>query len=307
MNEKVFAVVVTYNRKVLLTECLDALLNQTRPVNTIIIIDNASKDGTREHLEKNGYLDHRIIDYVRKPENSGGAGGFNAGIARALASDAQLIWMMDDDGRPDHDCLENLIPFTDAYQFLGPLVVADQETGELSFGIYDESLRQSLNTIGDVKKKFPQGIIPDQCSPFNGVMLRADMVKQIGNVHPDMFIWGDEVEYFLRAKSKNYKIATITHAIHNHPKGKVKVHHFFLGRCKVEYQDSKLHDYCYFRNYSYMNKKYNKHRLLLTFLAYSWFFLVTRKCDILAYLFYMSASRDGLFERWNNHGRFLSV
>ncbi len=46
----VAAVVVTYNRKVLLKECLDALLAQTRPLDSIIVVDNASTDGTRVFL-----------------------------------------------------------------------------------------------------------------------------------------------------------------------------------------------------------------------------------------------------------------
>ena len=45
-KEKIAAVVVTYNRKELLFQCLDALLKQTYPLDAIYIIDNASTDGT---------------------------------------------------------------------------------------------------------------------------------------------------------------------------------------------------------------------------------------------------------------------
>ena len=60
-KEKIAAVVVTYNRKDLLKECLDALLNQTRPLDSIILIDNASTDGTPEFLKEKGYLDNPKI------------------------------------------------------------------------------------------------------------------------------------------------------------------------------------------------------------------------------------------------------
>lgn len=43
---KIVALVVTYNRKVLLEECLNALCSQSIELNTIIIIDNNSNDGT---------------------------------------------------------------------------------------------------------------------------------------------------------------------------------------------------------------------------------------------------------------------
>lgn len=50
MNEIVCAVVVTYNRKQLLRRCLSALLAQSRTVDEILLIDNASSDGTNEML-----------------------------------------------------------------------------------------------------------------------------------------------------------------------------------------------------------------------------------------------------------------
>ena len=47
-HERVCAVVVTYNRSALLREALVALGAQTRPVDRILVVDNASTDGTRE-------------------------------------------------------------------------------------------------------------------------------------------------------------------------------------------------------------------------------------------------------------------
>jgi glycosyltransferase involved in cell wall biosynthesis len=54
----VAAVLVTYNRQCLLAECLEALLKQTRPLERIILVDNASTDGTAEWLLAQGYLHH---------------------------------------------------------------------------------------------------------------------------------------------------------------------------------------------------------------------------------------------------------
>jgi rhamnopyranosyl-N-acetylglucosaminyl-diphospho-decaprenol beta-1,3/1,4-galactofuranosyltransferase len=83
MHQTVAAVVVTYNRSRLLLECLDALLRQTRPVDKIVLIDNASTDGTVEVLRSRGYLANPKIDYQRSEFNSGGAGGFHDGMKRA--------------------------------------------------------------------------------------------------------------------------------------------------------------------------------------------------------------------------------
>ncbi|MEM3449462.1 MAG: glycosyltransferase [Nitrososphaerota archaeon] len=57
MNEvKIAAVVVTFNRKDLLVECLNALVSQTGKLDTIFIIDGPSTSGTSEALLKYGYI-----------------------------------------------------------------------------------------------------------------------------------------------------------------------------------------------------------------------------------------------------------
>ena len=45
MEQRTAAVVVTYNRRDLLEQCLQALLGQTAPC-TVLLVDNASTDGT---------------------------------------------------------------------------------------------------------------------------------------------------------------------------------------------------------------------------------------------------------------------
>ena len=56
MNPGVTAVVVTYNRKDLLIECLEAIQSQSYPVSSILLIDNASTDGTHDALNDKGFL-----------------------------------------------------------------------------------------------------------------------------------------------------------------------------------------------------------------------------------------------------------
>jgi rhamnopyranosyl-N-acetylglucosaminyl-diphospho-decaprenol beta-1,3/1,4-galactofuranosyltransferase len=62
MNETVAAAVVTHDRKELLLQYLGALLKQTRPVDKIILVDNASTDGMPRLLEERGYLDDPVIE-----------------------------------------------------------------------------------------------------------------------------------------------------------------------------------------------------------------------------------------------------
>jgi len=69
-KEKIAAVVVTYNRKQLLGECLNALLVQSYPLDAIYIIDNASTDGTPEYLMEKGFIDKQLFSEKEPSEFS---------------------------------------------------------------------------------------------------------------------------------------------------------------------------------------------------------------------------------------------
>ncbi|MGB9767171.1 MAG: glycosyltransferase [Sulfurihydrogenibium sp.] len=129
MKDTVCAVVVTYNRKQLLIECLESLRKQTRPVQGIYLIDNASTDGTPDLLLEKGYINElppkslsepwekefeikNLTDgspirlhYVRMHENTGGAGGFHEGVKRAYEKRYDWLWLMDDNTIPTNEVL----------------------------------------------------------------------------------------------------------------------------------------------------------------------------------------------------------
>src|ERR1700721_1928998 len=102
------AVVVTFNRKELLSECLDALLGQSRQLDAIFIVNNASSDGTKLHLQERGYFDNPAIRYIELAYNMGGAGGFHAGMDAAHKAGFDWVWVMDDDTEPRLDALEKM-------------------------------------------------------------------------------------------------------------------------------------------------------------------------------------------------------
>ena len=63
ISNKVIAVVVTYNRKALLVECIDSLLAQkSDALLDILIIDNASTDGTKQTIQQ--LIDEKSIYYI---------------------------------------------------------------------------------------------------------------------------------------------------------------------------------------------------------------------------------------------------
>ena len=125
---RICAVVVTYNRKELLKRCLDGVLNQSYPVSHILVVDNASTDGTQAMLAQ----DYPQLEVLNLPDNMGGAGGFHAGFKRAAEIDCNLIWVMDDDALPSEGACKALADFYDGKNALVNPSLPYENKGELA-------------------------------------------------------------------------------------------------------------------------------------------------------------------------------
>lgn len=212
---KVVVVVVTYNRRQKLAECIQSLLAQTVECD-IVIIDNASTDGTRGYLNELGYMTHQRIQYRRLQENFGGSGGFYHGLDYAMQGNWQWFWLMDDDALPEKTALEGLLD-----QDLHP----ENLYGSAAIGIDADSQKlcfpartlergknqfieyhQSLNDLQEVA-----------WLPFLGFFIHRSVVAEIGLPDKEFFILDDDVEYSERAKARGSKILMVKNSIIRHP------------------------------------------------------------------------------------------
>jgi rhamnopyranosyl-N-acetylglucosaminyl-diphospho-decaprenol beta-1,3/1,4-galactofuranosyltransferase len=189
VSESIAAVVVTYNRKVLLCECLDALLKQTRPLDAIYVIDNASTDGTRELLEECGYLQENKIRYVELPQNTGGAGGFHEGMKRAHSDGYDWLWVMDDDVEPEPQSLEAALICRDE-----PNVVAIVSR-QIDLGRQFDDLTEF--TIGPLDMEYP--VL--STATFAGTLVKCTAIRQIGLPRKEFFIHNDDTEFAIRLRT----------------------------------------------------------------------------------------------------------
>ncbi len=201
--EKVIAVVVTYNRQKLLSECITALRSQTRRLDAILIVNNGSSDTTEQWLQQQSDI------YFINQKNVGSSGGFNTGINWAYTKGYSWIWCMDDDGYPKEDALENLLNADDGNLRLLNCAVIDKDDKK-SF-VWKT---QHYKTLEEVDCKIINGI----GHPFNGTLLHRRIIERVGTPKPKFFLWGDETEYYYRiVKRHEIPVCTIPDSIHYHP------------------------------------------------------------------------------------------
>lgn len=297
-------VIVTYNRKELLRACLNAVDSQTFKPATVFIVDNACTDGTESYVKDLGFFNCNRNDveyrYVKNERNEGGAGGFYLGLKTAFDENRyDAFWVMDDDGIPEEDCLQNLLPYIGSYHFLSPLVVDIENAQMTSF--YKCS-------VADFLKNSKDGLIVGEANPFNGVLFSKELIAKIGLPKKELFIWGDEQNYMQRAIKAGFELCTVAASVHKHPLNRQDERESCFNK-KVFFTESKWKLYCLVRNKVY-NIKIWKEGLgclfssFVTFLKYAYYYsLKLKKPSYLPVI--VNAAICGYFEIWEGQYKYM--
>jgi rhamnopyranosyl-N-acetylglucosaminyl-diphospho-decaprenol beta-1,3/1,4-galactofuranosyltransferase len=306
---RIVAVVVTFNRRALLERLLGELVT-TEGLAEIVVVDNASTDGTADWVRS--VVEERAPASVSKPPvhlvaldtNTGGAGGFHTGIETAIERGADLVWLMDDDGLPRPDCLARLLRETEL-DFWGPLVVDESDPGRLVFPIRLPGSARVVHDLADVEAAAVDGRIDGIVIPFNGVLVTRDLVERIGYPRAEFFIWGDDHEYRLRAEAAGARIATVVDAAVLHPSVGSLGTPMMFGLTTYNHSPSDLKHYCMARNNVVNLRTYRGWLAVLAFLVKTvWFYLFTRPQPRRIALS-AGAAVAGLRGDFTGHRRFL--
>ena len=202
---KVIAIIVTYNRKKLLEECIRSILAQkTSAQLEILVVDNASTDGTKYLIRK--YIDAGEIRYINTGKNLGGAGGFERGIREAAKGAYDYIWIMDDDTIPTETALQELLNAGSGFKKHGFLS---------SLALWTDGSICTMNVQRkDIMRKlrlheFDKKLIPVEYATFVSLFVPMPVVREVGAPIGEFFIWGDDWEYTRRI-SKKYPSYVVT-------------------------------------------------------------------------------------------------
>ncbi|MCX7513741.1 glycosyltransferase [Frateuria hangzhouensis] len=212
------AVVVTFNRRELLLQCLDALVSQTLPPTTIIVVDNASTDGSEEAIGAYCTKYPRKFVYLRLEQNIGGAGGFAIGVSKAMELDCDWLWLMDDDAIPLPDALASLHRASPT-----------PENVYASIACRGNELSWSVNLIaapGELQAADRVDELPSIAEvaflPFLGFLVHSNLVAAIGVPDSEYFISADDVEYSLRARAAGARLFLVKASRIGHPIARVE-------------------------------------------------------------------------------------
>ena len=232
----VCAIVVTWNRLEMLKACV-ASVKRNAPGADILVVDNASTDGTGEWLAQ-----ETGIGVLSLPENTGGAGGFAAGMKWAYGHGYEWMWIMDDDvvaiGNPLEVISENASR-ADAIQAAKYEVDGSECVFE---GIVDpKTMRRRRIRTSDVPAC---GFTPCNVATFEGLFVSRRAVETIGYPDASFFYGLDDLFYGYRAAEK-LRFVFVPQFVLKKQTGKSRAS--FMG--KRFYSSTPLSRYYHVRNY----------------------------------------------------------
>ncbi|MGW4019092.1 glycosyltransferase family 2 protein [Rhodococcus ruber] len=275
MSERIVGVVVTHRRREQLAQSLKVLSAQTRPLDHLVVVDNADEAAVRELVESCPLP----TSYLGSKHNLGGAGGFALGMLYALSLGADRVWLADDDGRPEGpDVLATLLDCAQRHGLaeVSPVVCDIDDPDRLAFPLRrGVAWRRHRSELGDVET---DDLLPGIASLFNGALFTAAAIDAVGVPDLRLFVRGDEVEVHRRLVRSGLPFGTCLRTAYLHPNGADEFKPILGGRMHTQYPDNDTKRFFTYRNRGYLLSQPGLRRLLpQEWVRFGWYFLVTRR------------------------------
>jgi rhamnosyltransferase len=209
---RVLAHIHTFNDADVIDRTIEAVRGQTRQVDGILVVDNASTDGTLDRLSL------QDCAVVRHPENLGVAGTVHSGFCFALEHGYDWIWLFDADSLPAPDALEKLLNLYDGWPSnlqdeIGFLACLPCDTEGRVFFPGAVFTRRGLSWSKPVPET-PYYLC--QFTLWSGCLYRLAAVRQVGGPNPDYMLDWSDFEYAYRVMKAGYKSFMHRDAILHH-------------------------------------------------------------------------------------------
>ena len=213
---RILAHVHTFNDAAYIEQALDALQRQTRRPDAIVIVDNASTDGTLDRPFPEN------VTIIRNPENLGTSGTVRIGFAQALEHGFDWVWIFDADTVPEPDVLEKLVAFFEGLPpekqeqvcFLtGPSLNVTGGIKQLPMSL--EGARMQLLPLSSV-----EGFTQCDCVLWSGSLFRTAAVARIGLPMADYVLDIAELEYGYRARQLGFTSFVVHDSAIHHDVGR---------------------------------------------------------------------------------------
>jgi GT2 family glycosyltransferase len=220
---KVSAVVLNYQTAEQAWLAVRSLQTSRTPPSEILIVDNASGDGSAETLR--GSLNG--VRVIESPANLGFSGGCNIGIRAALGGGAGLVLLVNSDAVLAPDAIDHLLTAMAGNPGLGiaaPVLVSREEPDHVSSaGISFSSRTGRMRHRGPGRRIAALG--PRSVHLVDAVsgcvmLIRREVFERIGFLDEAYFFSFEDIDFCLRARSAGFQTGCVQDAVAYHEGGR---------------------------------------------------------------------------------------
>lgn len=239
----VFAIILSYKDREAVIRCAESLRTSTYPMLKVVVVDNASSDGTAEDL-RNSSLGFRLLVNER---NLGFGGGCNRGLDVALAEGADFVLLLNQDTTVAPDMVERLVAFMEEHPDAGVVgpktyfceTMPDGSPKLLYAGAWRGRLplRQKVPGIERADTGPATGSIKTDYVWGHGMMLRSAALRKTGTFDPAFFMYYEDLDLCRRMTSAGFGVYCDPSAImwHDIPDGaRARASEYWRWACKIE-------------------------------------------------------------------------
>lgn len=235
--KKVGIVICNYNRKNMVIECIQCVLESKFTDYAVFVVDNASTDGSVDGILKkypeavvypNDSVPETRLTVIQNAENLGGSGGFNTGLRMAFEKGCPYLMCIDNDAFLDENAIGNLYTFLENHP----------ETGIAASKIYHmeepdlvQNFGQTIDfdnfcTIVPDLNRWEDGTMPayvyTDSVPACSLMIRREIIEKIGFMPEENFLYWDDIEWCYRCGLLGKKVASVGNSVALHAMGAKK-------------------------------------------------------------------------------------
>lgn len=219
-RQHVAAVVVANARVSSLEEVLTALREQTRPPDSVLIVDSQATPEVRALLDLAGAADD--VGVLVLGRNGGSAGSFKAGLEAAASNGGvDFVVAFDDDAVPAPDCLALLLEAARALPRAGAVGATSRTPdGRLAWGLYvdvDGGLRRVADHDALRAAAAGREAVPVTELAWHALLIPSAVIHELGGPWADLFMWYEDVEYGLRLRAAGRPMYVVPAAAVTHP------------------------------------------------------------------------------------------
>ncbi|HEX9934475.1 MAG TPA: glycosyltransferase family 2 protein [bacterium] len=206
---KVAVVILNWNRKDMVLDCLDHIRRLNYPVHSIIVVDNASTDGSVQAIRQ--AFPEAVL--VVNDKNYGAPQGKNIGLRKALETDAEYVYMVDNDITVDPDSLSRLVETAEGDPVVGMVGTKMYDAGKPGVLLSAGGVLTFTENVGSGRGRQEKDVgqydsIEEVDYLWGGALLAKRSVLEKTGLFDTGYLgyWFEDTDLSMRVKRAGYKI-----------------------------------------------------------------------------------------------------